>query len=353
MSNIGNNGKAYEENWIRHQELVKEVEKLNGNLKTELASRDAAAQDMEQHRASATPEEMARLEGKVAKCDSDVEKVRTEYVAAQTAVGQLELAVGGEQAQWLSEGLPPPESLLAKLAKAELPEQVIEVGVGTVTDALNFVKDNLQMTMAGVAALATIGSHAAPMQDMYSDAMLAPNVAQSIADGSALNNPGEGKILTNPSEFGQERGKAKEKEQPETPDIDDAIPPAYKAPNKDDINKVAEDAHRANQQINRAEQNAPSREPPGSIEQVEALDKSHKEEMKKVAHEATTSRKMFEDRHERLNTDPALVNGLREKLEEGIDARQLAVTERQERERKELIEHGEKKIEIAPLTHQF
>jgi hypothetical protein len=76
IGSIGRNGKTYEENWADLQRLLNNVHATADELNKRIAARDSAAQQVEEQRGSATPEEMKRLDAQWRQCDLRVEEQR-------------------------------------------------------------------------------------------------------------------------------------------------------------------------------------------------------------------------------------------------------------------------------------
>lgn len=110
---------SYEQEWVQHQALLKEVERLNKELQVAETARNAAIKPDLQNEQQAAP---TQLEGKV-------DRLREEKATAETRVAAFELQVAQtnpEHAQWLSEQHPPVQENKSKEAYIDVALTIAE-----------------------------------------------------------------------------------------------------------------------------------------------------------------------------------------------------------------------------------
>ncbi len=116
---------SYEQEWVQHQALLKNLERLNRELQVAEAERNTAMQATQQEGQKHPAE---------AQSDANIEQLREEKAAAETKVSTFELKVAQENpqhAQWLEEKLPPAQE--RKIDK-ELTLDIADQALGLLPD---------------------------------------------------------------------------------------------------------------------------------------------------------------------------------------------------------------------------
>jgi hypothetical protein len=257
---------------------------------------------------------MKRLDAQWRQCDLRVEEQRAIYVAAQTEVGKLELKVGPEQAAWLGERLTPAQ-LDPKFEKAV--EDAPEI-LDAAKNLNEMVRGGEELAHGADSGLKVLMFAAALQAQSHCPPGLEPHEIQNSASFVA-----------------QQIQPAGQEQEQKSKDLLEGVQ-GTRRPSRSDQEQERDNINRA---IN-PDQSAPSKGAPGTMEELQALEKVHRKELQDLKDEFKEEQKIFDARHERLNTEPELVKGYQAFLNEKQEARWGANVERQADERKDLIQNG-------------
>lgn len=293
----GANGQSYEANHAEHQRLLAEVGKRNEEARQAEAARAAALAEVQQAGPATPPEQIKPLNDELAEREANAAAAAERLASARTAVAALELAAGPEQAGWLEQRLPPEPPKDPDLR--ETLAEGIRNGVGQINDMALEIKE--------------------AAKDMAEIGLIAGRLVTAQPEPADLNLQHETVIEV-----------PRPPSPPELPlDLDQKAAQFARDPSREEERRRVADAMRSAKAYEDALANAPSKGRPDP----DPMAVKHEQERQALEERIARQQQQFEDRHDRLNTDPMLIHGMQERLNEQFETERRLQAERQERER--------------------